>query len=171
MKQILILRHAKSSWEDESLDDYDRPLASRGINDAPMMGKFIRKIKHKPGSIISSSAKRAKETTLYAVESMKVDESIISWNRDLYYGSESSYLESIQNSDDSFERIMLVGHNPKVENVAGGLIGSGGVASLRMPTAALVCIQSYAQRWEQINWGNCQLSWMVIPKALKKVFS
>ncbi len=170
MKQILILRHAKSSWEDESLKDFDRPLGPRGVEDAPMMGKFLREIGHKPDLIISSSAKRAKETTLYVIEGMKVDERIIRWDSDLYYGSESSYLQGIRNTNEKIERVMLVGHNPTVENVTGALIGSGGAANLRMPTAALVCLNTYVLHWEQVQWGTCQLNWMMIPKVLKKVF-
>jgi phosphohistidine phosphatase len=169
MKQILLLRHAKSSWEDSSLQDFDRPLSSRGINDAPLMGKFMRKSKNKPDQIISSTAQRAKETTNLALNGMKKDESIITWNEDLYYGSRSDYLTAIQSADESTERIMIVGHNPKIEDTAGALIGGSKIANLRIPTAALVCLNTYAIDWKQVSWGSCQLAWMMIPKVLKQL--
>jgi len=79
-------------------------------------------------------------------------------------------LQGIRNTNEKIERVMLVGHNPTVENVTGALIGSGGAANLRMPTAALVCLNTYVLHWEQVQWGTCQLNWMMIPKVLKKVF-
>ncbi len=170
MRQILLLRHAKSSWEDDMLDDFDRPLAKRGLRDAPVMGRFIRKSGHKPDQIFSSTAQRAKETSELALKGMKADDEIITWERDLYYGSESSYLEAIRSAKEGSERIMIVGHNPKIENTVGALIGSGGSANLRMPTAALVCLNTYATNWERVNWGSSQLAWMMIPKALKHIY-
>ncbi|XWN37175.1 MAG: histidine phosphatase family protein [Balneola sp.] len=169
MKQILLLRHAKSSWDHPGLDDFDRPLAKRGLKDAPRMGKFLRKIGRTPELIISSNAQRAKETSKFAVEGMKKDESVISWNRDLYYGGVRDYLKAIQSSDDNFERIMLVGHNPKMEDTAGALIGSERASHIRMPTAALVCVNTYASSWENVQWGGCELEWMMIPKVLKEI--
>lgn len=169
MKQILILRHAKSSWDNESLDDFDRPLSERGLRDAPRMGKYIRKIKCKPELIISSSAQRTRQTSALVAQNMKVDEDIITWNRDLYYGSATDYLKSIQTANSKVDRIMLVGHNPKVEQTVGALIGNVEAPNLRMPTAALVCLNTYAINWDQVHWGTCQLAWMIIPKALNNV--
>lgn len=170
MKQILLLRHAKSSWDNEGLEDFDRPLASRGLKDAPVMGKFIRKSKHIPDQIISSTAQRAKETSMLALKGMKEDEEIISWNENLYYGSKTDYLRAIQSVNKRSERIMLVGHNPKIEDTAGALIGNSVSSNVRMPTAALICLNTYAMEWEQVNWGACQLAWMMIPKVLKHIY-
>lgn len=169
MKQILILRHAKSSWEDETLADFDRPLSERGLKDAPRIGKYLRKIKRKPDVIVSSSAQRTRQTAKLVTEFMKQDESIITWNKDLYYGSAMDYLKVIQATSSKVDRLMLVGHNPKVEQTAGALIGNVETPNLRMPTAALICLNTYAINWEQIHWGTCQLAWMINPKALNNV--
>ena len=169
MKQILILRHAKSSWEQENLKDFDRPLAPRGIHDAPMMGEFLRDIGEKPQQVISSTAQRAKETSQYVVDAFGGAVNEVQWDEDLYYGNAESYLEAIQRQDDRVDRIMLVGHNPMVEAITSGLVGSQNQASVRMPTAALVCVQTFAIRWERINWGTSQLKWMMIPKVLKQL--
>ena len=169
MKQILILRHAKSSWDDETLEDFERPLSQRGLDDAPRIGKYLRKLKRKPDVIVSSSAQRTKETAKLVTEHMKVDESIITWNKDLYYGSAMDYLKVIQNASADVDRIMLVGHNPKVEQTVGALIGNVEAPNLRMPTAAIACVNTYAINWEQVHWGTCQLEWLIIPKALNNV--
>lgn len=168
MKQILLMRHAKSSWEEQSLKDFDRPLAKRGLKDAPRMGKFIRKTGYKPAMIFSSPAQRAKETTELSMEAAKIDNQLIQWNEDLYYGSVSDYFAVIQSAPDEAERILLVGHNPLMEQAAGLLSGAEQRTAIRMPTAALVCLESFADRWETISPGTCQLKWMMIPKLLVK---
>lgn len=170
MKQILLLRHAKSSWENGGLDDFKRPLANRGLKDAPLMGKFLRKTGNTPDQIISSPAQRAKETTKLALEGMRKADEIISWNEDLYYGGNADYLKAIQSANERTERIMVVGHNPKIEDTVGALIGKGFSSNLRMPTAALVCLNTYATEWDQVNWGVCELAWMMIPKVLKHIY-
>lgn len=169
MKQILLMRHAKSSWEQPDLKDYDRPLADRGLHDAPMMGKFMRDSKHKPGWVISSPAQRAKETTMLSMEAAKVNEENISWSEDLYFGSVRDYVAAIQSTSDEYERVLLVGHNPLMESTAGILAGSEQKAALRMPTAALVCLESFAGSWKNITPDTCQIKWMMIPKILKKI--
>lgn len=169
MKQILLMRHAKSSWENPDLKDFDRPLAKRGLKDAPEMGKYLRRIKYKPGMVISSPAQRAKETTQLSMEAAKLDKEQIIWNEDVYFGSVRDYVAAIQSASDEYERIMLVGHNPLMENTAGILAGAEHKAAIRMPTAAIVCLESFAESWETIAPGTCQIKWMMIPKVLKKI--
>ncbi|MBO6584602.1 MAG: histidine phosphatase family protein [Gracilimonas sp.] len=169
MKQILLMRHAKSSWENPDLKDFDRPLAKRGLNDAPRMGKYLKKIKYKPALVISSPAQRAKETTQLSMEAAKLDEQQITWNDDLYFGSVRDYLGAIQSASDEFERIMLVGHNPLMESTTGVLAGGQDKTAVRMPTAAIVCLESFADSWETIAPGTCQIKWMMIPKVVKKL--
>ncbi|MFY0683436.1 MAG: histidine phosphatase family protein [Balneola sp.] len=170
MKQILLLRHAKSSWSQGDLSDFERPLAERGLKDAPKMGGFLKETGNTPDQIISSTAQRAKETTKLALDGMEKDQDIISWNQDLYYGGIGDYLKAIQSAHSKVERVILVGHNPKIENTAGALMGSNAVANVRMPTAALVCLNTYVKDWQQVSWGSCQLAWMMIPKVLKHIY-
>lgn len=168
MKTILLLRHAKSSHANSSLKDFDRPLAPRGKKDAPKMGAFIRDIEYLPGMIISSPAKRAKQTTQLFLNGAGLTEDIIQWNEDLYYGSSADYLATIQRAENDTDIIMLIGHNPKMEDIARRLCGS---ASVRMPTAALVCLEQPANEWSQIREGMAWLKWMMIPKVLNKMNS
>ncbi|MEX2478963.1 MAG: histidine phosphatase family protein [Gracilimonas sp.] len=168
MKQILLMRHAKSSWEDPGQKDFDRPLAERGLNDAPMMGQFIWESKYKPSWVISSPAQRAKETTELSMRAAKVNEEQINWNEGLYFGSVSDYVAAIQSTPDEHERVLIVGHNPLMENTAGILAGGEQKTALRMPTSALICLETFADSWENITPGTCQIKWMMIPKILKK---
>lgn len=169
MKYILLLRHAKSSWDDSSLDDFDRPLAKRGIKDAPRMGAFARNTGYVPDLIISSPAKRAHQTTqLFAAEA-GVEDSEIEWEEDFYYGSASDYLASVQQCDDGLGCVMLVGHNPKMEEIVSLLCGAGSGYIARMPTAALACVEHPANKWQQVKAGSARLKWMVIPKLLKEL--
>lgn len=169
MKQILLIRHAKSSWDSAGLDDFDRPLAERGLNDAPLMGQFVTKAGYNPAVIYSSPAKRAVETSKLFAESAQIDLDNIEWNEDLYYGSMKDYIEQIQSASNDHERIMMVGHNPIMENTAGMLAGSEHKIAVRMPTASLVCLESYANSWKEVTPGTCQIKWMMIPKMLKNL--
>ncbi len=166
MKYILLLRHAKSSHDDSSLKDFDRPLAPRGERDAPRMGEFIRGVNYLPGTIISSTATRAGQTTELFLKGAKLEDRILQWNEDLYYGSSQDYLESIQNNEHTADIVMLVGHNPKMEDIARRLCGNG---SVRMPTAGLICFEQPANNWKQIREGAASLKWMMIPKLLAKI--
>jgi phosphohistidine phosphatase len=169
MKYILLLRHAKSSWDDPTLEDFDRPLAKRGLKDAPRMGAFARKTGYAPDLIISSPAERARQTAKLFSAKAGLDENKIQWNKDLYYGSASDYLEAIKHCGDEVDTAMLVGHNPKIEETVSLFCGRGNSYSAKMPTAALVCIEHPAVAWEQIRSGTGRMKWMVIPKLIKKL--
>lgn len=170
MKQILLMRHAKSSRDDAGLKDIDRPLAKRGKKDAPAMGSFLRKGGYIPAEIIASPAERVRQTVQLLVKSAQLDEEMVRREDQLYYGKAEQYLEAIQSADATTERVMLVGHNPLLESAVGLLTGSPTKPSVRMPTAALVCLEGYAESWEYITPGSCQIKWMMIPKLLHKVW-
>lgn len=169
MKQILLLRHAKSSWVDSSLADFDRPLAGRGLKDASRVGKYLRSIGNKPEYVVSSPAQRAKETSQLCLKAMKMDEEIITWDQGLYFNSAMKYVEAIQNTHDDCATMMIVGHNPLMESTAAILSGDRDSAAFRVPTAGLICLESYAIHWKHIRPGNCHVKWMMIPKVLKKL--
>lgn len=166
MKYILLLRHAKSSHDDSGLKDFDRPLAPRGKKDAPRMGQFVSNIEFLPGVIISSTAKRAVQTTRLFAEAAGLDEDIIQWNRELYYGSTRDYLDTIRALDTECQNAMLVGHNPKIEDCLRLFCGNG---SVQIPTGGLACLQQPANKWSQIQKGVASVKWMVTPKMLARL--
>lgn len=162
MKQLLILRHAKSSWSDDSLADHDRPLNKRGKGDAPRMGKLLAQEDLTPDLIITSSAKRAQMTAEAVADSSGYDEEIIA-TRALYMASPDDYIEALNQLPDSNNLIMVVGHNPGVEYLVQELTGSWE----RMPTAALAYVELSVDRWRDLaidTAGNLLALWL--PKEL-----
>ncbi len=158
------MRHAKSSWEDSSLRDFDRPLNSRGKRDAPRMGQFLIEKGMIPDQIFSSPAARAKATIMHVVKELEIDENEISWTENLYFSGAGAYTEAIQSADEQSEIVMTIGHNPMTEQVVEMLAGNR--RSLRMPTAAIACFESDAESWGLVSPANCRLIWLQVPKEL-----
>jgi phosphohistidine phosphatase len=146
MKTLLILRHAKSSWADNRLGDHDRPLDNRGKVDAPKMGKLLERLDLVPDLIVSSSAKRAKTTAELAASSAGYDKQI-KITRQLYHAGPEEYFQALQSVEDKFERVMVVGHNPGMEELIEVLSG----VYEGMPTAALARIELKIESWKEIG--------------------
>ncbi len=146
MKTLLILRHAKSSWDDPSLDDHDRPLNARGLNTAPLMGKLIKEENLTPDIILSSTAVRASETAkLIAQHSVYAGK--IQTLQTFYPGSTDDYLEALSGQDGKASTIMIVGHNPGLEIFLEHLTGRKEL----LPTTALAQVQLPIDSWIQLT--------------------
>lgn len=163
-KTILLMRHAKSSWDDSSLRDFDRPLNSRGKGDAPKMGSYLNEITMTPDLIVSSPAARAKATILEVIKELGLEESVITWNEDLYYGSSKAYLDAIQSASEDVNVVMTVGHNPMTENAIAAL--SDKPFNEHVPTATIACFEANVPSWSDVGVGSCRLKWLVSPKSL-----
>lgn len=146
-KELLIMRHAKSSWGDESLSDHDRPLNKRGNRDAPRMASFLIERDLIPDIIISSSANRARSTAEIVFETLDNSDIPISCLPDLYLASPDIYLEIMCNLDDRFERPLLIGHNPGLEHLVNVLTQ----ASEFMSTAAIAHVQLEIDNWNDTS--------------------
>ena len=116
MKTLLILRHAKSSWDNPDLRDYDRPLNKRGKKDAPRMGKHIKTAKLIPDRILTSSAKRARKTAKRFAKACGYSGKIKKLDI-LYHAPVGLYYETLQAIPDKYNNIMVVGHNPTMEHL------------------------------------------------------
>ena len=146
MKTLLILRHAKSSWNYPELSDYDRPLNKRGKRDAPRMGKFLREQKLTPDRILTSSAKRARRTASKVAKACGYEGKVK--KLDTFYDAVVGvYFETLQAVPKKYERVMVVGHNPTMEQLVGYLTGQ----IHRMPTAALAHIELPIQHWKALD--------------------
>ena len=146
MRTLLILRHAKSSWKDDSLPDHDRPLNKRGLKDAPRMGQLLRREDLLPDLILCSSAKRARVTAeLVAEESGYEGE--LRLKDDLYAFDAEAYLEALTELSDGYDRVMVVGHNPAMEELLEALTGG----FERLPTAALAMVELPIDRWSELE--------------------
>ena len=136
MKTLLVLRHGKSSWKDTSLADFDRPLKKRGKRAAEAIGKEIRRQNRCPDLVISSAARRARETAELVAKLAGCGERIITTKK-LYMSGFRAYLKVLTKVDEIYERVLLVGHNPDLEDLVEHLTHQ----PVSLPTAALVCLK------------------------------
>lgn len=148
MKTILIMRHAKSSRDDPSLEDKDRPLNERGRKDAPRMGKLLREEKLTPQAILSSPARRARDTASAAAQACKF-EGKIELVPEFYYASLEAFWQALAGLPEQVQRVMLVGHNPDLEELVQELTGE----MVPMTTAAVAWIELPLERWVDFKPG------------------
>ena len=130
MNELLIIRHAKSSWANDALSDYDRPLNGRGQRDAPRMGRWLVQQSLVPDLIVSSTAKRAWETTQLISSASGC--TTIEWDDNLYHASAGTCVERLNEVPTNCKRVAVIAHNPGLEHLVGLLSGEMEF----MPTAA-----------------------------------
>jgi len=147
MKTLLILRHAKSSWKETGLVDHDRSLNKRGKRDAPRIGELLREQGLVPDMILSSSAKRAKRTAEIVAEESGFGDEIV-FSRELYAAWPESYIDALSLQPDRFGCLMVVGHNPGLEELLLVLTGE----AERMPTAALAQVTLPIDSWSELSY-------------------
>ena len=147
-KQLLIMRHAKSSWKDMGQTDFERVLNKRGRRVAPQMGQYLVDQGAVPDKIISSSANRAALTTELVAEAAGVADADVQYVKYLYHAPADEYLEALERFDgENVERLMMVGHNPGLEE----LIYRLAKAHERMPTAAIARFDLGDKDWISIR--------------------
>jgi phosphohistidine phosphatase len=146
MKVLSILRHAKSSWDDDSLEDHDRTLSKRGRRDAPRMGELIKENGLVPEAIVSSTARRARETALAVAEATGFPDEV-RFTRRLYGASPEDCLGVLAELPDTIAHAMIVGHNPTFEELLALLVGESHV----MPTAALAVVELPIESWRDLD--------------------
>ena len=174
MKTILLLRHAKSDWGDPELTDFDRPLAKRGQKDAPLMGEVVKQLEHVPDLILSSPALRAQETAELVAEACGYKKSI-EWVETFYTGGCDDSLTTLQGLPASIERVMVIGHNPTIEELAATLLSEDMDEEwrdewvVRIPTCGLVCLNFNIIEWSMLEPGDAVLRWFLIPKLVKAI--
>ena len=155
------MRHAKSSWEDVGLSDFERPLNDRGRRTAPFMGELMRKKGLEPAIILSSPAERAKQTALKVKEASGFS-CELRFDHRIYEASPHSLLQVVSEIVDSHASAMLVGHNPGVEGFIRFLTGN----LQPMPTAALAVLDLNIKKWNGIDDGCGELQDIFRPKDL-----
>ena len=163
MKKLFLIRHAKSSWEDFNLDDFDRPLNKRGEKDAPFMGKLLKKKKPKPDLIISSPALRTKLTAQIMAKEIGYDDKIV-FDKTIYEAPLSNLKKVVHNIDDSFDTIFFIGHNPALCDLANFLCD---IELENIPTCGIVEIDFDTNSWKDISKENSELISFEYPKKYK----
>lgn len=145
-KTLLILRHAKSSWKNEKLKDFDRPLKHRGEEAANLIGKVITMAELVPQVILCSPAKRAKQTAELVAEEAKF-KGELKFVESFYMGEPENYIKELKELPDEIERVMVVGHNPGLEALLQLLDGK--VDSL--PTGSLAYLVLDVKHWADLT--------------------
>jgi phosphohistidine phosphatase len=163
MKNLLVLRHAKSSWENTELSDFDRPLNKRGLESIQMIGQEMYGLNLDIDFVLSSPAKRAKQTAILAKESGGIS-CEIQYEDGIYEASVMKLMHIVSEINYKFDSVLLVGHNPGFEELIRVLTGKIQV----MPTATLAKINLDIESWSKIA-ANCgTLDFAITPKELKK---
>ncbi len=161
MKQLLLVRHAKSSWKEPGLTDELRPLNKRGKRDGPFMAKYI----HDGGLIIdalfSSPAKRAFSTSRFFAKEFGLE---VSLESDLYFGSESDWLYMINELDEAVKFPAYFSHNPTITYFANSFEGE---LIENVPTCGIIHLVSLADNWADLDRNNTKINNYYFPKLVK----
>jgi phosphohistidine phosphatase len=169
MKTILLLRHAKSDRDNPALADFERPLAKRGLKDAPRMGAVLSSFGIVPDRILASPARRAKETAELVAEACGYKKEV-EWHEAFYGGNAEDLIAALQRLSNSVEKVLLVGHNPTMEETVSALIlGDERQPIITMPTAALACLQVHIGNWADLEPGEGLLQWFLVPQLVKVI--
>jgi len=161
MKKIYLIRHAKSSWKDVTIDDFERPLNGRGKRDVAFMGKRLKMFEVMPDLIYTSPAKRAEKTAKEIAKEIACDKKKIKLNDTLYEGSYEGYLDLIHTIDDHYSSIFIIAHNPTITEVGERL--SGAILS-NIPTCAIVCISFDVESFKEITEESGHILFFDYPK-------
>ena len=166
---MFLLRHAKSSWEDPELADYDRPLAPRGRRAAKLIAEHLRHESIVPTIVLCSSARRTRET-LERIAPALGEESSVQLERGLYAACEQRLLARLRALEDGVESALLIAHNPGLERLVFSLAGRGqalAAVGQKYPTGALATLE-FAGRWRELRAGSADLTGFVTPRELAK---
>jgi phosphohistidine phosphatase len=163
MKQIFLLRHAKSDWNNLGEQDFDRSLAKRGIQDASTISNHVKKNNHLIEKVLCSSSKRTKQTFDYCSDGFNFPIGNAEYLDDLYFGDTDKIIRLIQNINESISSILIVGHNPTMHSLAESLTEE---TLKKFPTCSLAEITSETS-WKDLPLKKCKLKSFIKPKELK----
>ena len=163
MKSLLIVRHAKSSWDNAALNDLDRPLNLRGKHDAPVMAKRLIKAGIKIGLFVSSPAKRARHTAeIFLHEFGRKDKELV-LVQELYNAQVQDFKEVVAGLDDQYDSVALFSHNPGITTFANIL---SSVRLDNMPTCSIFAVTSTADSWQEFFGAGTTFWFFDYPKSI-----
>lgn len=164
MKTLYIIRHAKSSWNDPTLDDFDRPLNDRGKRDAPRMGKRLKEKDIFPELLLSSPAKRALSTARRIGKQLNYKKDDIKTERKLYHADEDMILDVIREIKDKYKVVMIFGHNPGLTEFVSALQDKQQDID-NIPTCGVAAFQLDINSWNEVNWGKGRMMFFDYPRS------
>jgi phosphohistidine phosphatase len=167
-RTVILLRHGKSSWSDSTLADIDRPLAPRGERALRKLAKYIRRERIRPALVLCSSALRTRQT-LEAVEASLGKRFVVEIVPQLYAASEQELLERLQALPEPVSSVMVIGHNPGLQDLALVLASRGAYLPQleeKFPTGALATLVVRSASWSALRPGDAELVDYVVPRQL-----
>lgn len=171
MKLLGLFRHAKSDWNDARLVDFDRPLNKRGRKGAALMGVHIRDYGVRWNRIIASPAARVTQTIEIAGDAAGDSPPVI-WDRRVYLAGSATLMDLLREQEGDPASIIMVGHNPGLEDLIFDLVPDNGTSPLRelveakFPTAAFAVLELDIEHWEHIREGCARLVHLIRPRDL-----
>ena len=162
-KTLTLLRHAKSSWKDDSLADFDRPLSRRGRDDTPEMGRRLQSAGIRPSLIISSPARRAWDTAREVARVISYPDEFLQRDSDLYLASAGTLTDVIQRQDAGFNHLLICAHNPGLTDLAAMLVPG---LTDNLVTAAFVTVAAEARDWPEFFTSELELIAYDYPKKI-----
>lgn len=166
MKELLIMRHAKSDWS-HNVEDKQRPLNKRGKTDAPLMGKMLLKANICPEIIISSTAQRASQTAFEISKAIGYDKEII-LEDNFYSQGEETIIKRLHKLPNSITKAMIVAHNPTIEYLISSLT-AGNKLNINVPTGAIAHLICDINNWSDLKTSSSNLKSFLIPKLVKNI--
>jgi len=164
MKKIILVRHAKSGWDNPDLQDFERPLNKRGKTDAPIMAQILEKYKVFPDLLISSPAVRALTTANIFAETINYPPKKILTDKGIYEKGARYIIKLIANLNNSVNTVVVFGHNPDMTSLASYFVGD---YFDNVPTCGIVAIEKDVDDWSKIEDGNSKLLFYEYPKKIK----
>ncbi|MEP6616953.1 MAG: histidine phosphatase family protein [Ginsengibacter sp.] len=163
MKTLLLVRHAKSSWDSAAITDFDRPLNERGKSEAPMMAKRLKELEIDIDVFISSPAKRAKKTAKLFARELDKKENHIIYVTNLYNASAKDFYEVIQGIDDKYKTVAIFSHNPGITEFA-NILTSKMVDN--MPTSSVYVVKAFTKKWIEFKDTEKEFWFFDYPKKV-----
>ena len=162
--KLWVIRHAKSSWDDPSQADFDRPLNGRGKKDGKRMVKWMREQSLRPSRLISSDAVRARATTEFVRNGYEIEAHNVHFDHRLYLAEPETMLDVLKELSDDCASVGLVGHNPGSTEFVNAMVGDGVVDEL--PTFAVALLE-LPGGWADASFGNASFVALQTPKKLR----
>lgn len=165
MKELILIRHAKSSWKDARLDDHDRTLNKRGERDAPFMAEVLKKRKVIPGLIVSSTAVRAFSTAKVFAKELDYKKDQIQLEKELYLAELEVLVEFVKRLPDEADTVLLFGHNPGITWLS-NYFSSTNISNV--PTCGICAIRFSLSHWNEVGAQQGDLEFFEFPKLYFK---
>jgi phosphohistidine phosphatase len=163
MKDLLIIRHAKSSWSNPSLSDIERPLNDRGIRDAPRMAELVAKQNLMPDAIYCSPAQRTLTTASFFIHKLKLQPELLHIKDEIYNSNQNRMDQLIRSFPEKTKCAFLIGHNPTltdwINRYAAQMIDN-------LPTCGIAWFEFNTTSWSSISYSNANLKKLWFPKML-----